>query len=323
MVDGAQGYLDILIVNRRLRILCAIENKVFSEEGISDDGISQLTHYRKALESDFADFARHYVFLSPKGWAAHHEEECNFWTPLNYGVIRRLVEQEAADRNNALPNEVRLFLQQYATIIRREIVPESNEIQKLARKIYLENREVVDLLKQNEPSWARDAKQMFKEAVTQQSQWKLDVEEAEFVRCRPVDWDQFPSTRTGTGFLPESESLLVLQFRFWKSMPWLDLALSSGSDGAVRKSLFDAARQHPEVFWPTETVLRDSWTVLHQEKDYILDEADYSARWDDGSVRDKIMEWVSTFAGDKFVKMNEVIVDCLREYERGKSQIRP
>ena len=78
VVDGAQGYLDILVVNRRFHILCAIENKVFSEEGISDDGISQLTHYRQALESDFADFARHYVFLSPEGRAAHHEEERNF-----------------------------------------------------------------------------------------------------------------------------------------------------------------------------------------------------------------------------------------------------
>ena len=319
VVDGAQGYLDILVVNRRFRILCAIENKVFSEEGISDDGISQLTHYRQALESDFADFSRHYVFLSPEGRAAHHEEERSFWTPLDYGVIRRLVEQAAADRNNVLPDEVRPFLEQYATTIRRKIVPESSEVQKLARKIYLKNREVVDLLKQNEPNWVRDAKQFFKEAVAQQSQWKLDVEGTEFVRFRPVDWDQFPSTRTGTGFLPESESLLVFQFRFWKFMPWLDFALSGGSDGAVRERLFDAARQHPEVFWPRETVLKDNWTVLHQEEDYILDEADFSARWDDGSVRAKIMEWVSTFAADKFLKMNDIIVNCLTEYEQVKS----
>ena len=99
VVDDTQGYLDILVVNRRLRILCAIENKVFSEESIGEDGISQLTHYRKALESDFTDFDRYYVFLSPEGRAAHHEEERNFWAPMNYGVIRRLVEQEAADRN--------------------------------------------------------------------------------------------------------------------------------------------------------------------------------------------------------------------------------
>ena len=57
------------------------------------------------------------------------------------------MEQAAADRNNVLPDEVRPFLEQYATTVRGEIVSESSEVQKLARKIYLKNREVVDLLK--------------------------------------------------------------------------------------------------------------------------------------------------------------------------------
>ena len=33
MVDGKQGYLDILIVNHARQILCAVENKVFSSYG--------------------------------------------------------------------------------------------------------------------------------------------------------------------------------------------------------------------------------------------------------------------------------------------------
>ena len=316
VAGGAQGYLDILVVNRRFRLLCAIENKVFSGEGIGDDGISQLTRYRRALEREFTDFARHHVFLSPEGRTAYHEEERNFWTPLNYDVIRRLVEQSVADPNSALPDEVRLFLKQYATTIRRKIVPESSEIQKLARKIYLENREVVDLLKQNAPDWVGDAKQMFKEAVAQQSRWKLDAEAAQFVRSRSVDWDRFPSTKTGTGW-SGSESLLLFQFRFWDSKPWLDLALCAGSDGTVRERLFDTVRQHPEVFRLKERTMKDDWMTLHDE-DYILDTADYSARWDDGSVRAKIMDWVSTFAGDKFLKMNDIIVNCLTEYEQGE-----
>ena len=66
VVDGEQGYLDILLVNHRAQILCAIENKIFSPEGFSE-GISQLTHYRRALENDFCDFSRRHVFLSPQG----------------------------------------------------------------------------------------------------------------------------------------------------------------------------------------------------------------------------------------------------------------
>ena len=55
-------------------------------------------------------------------------------------------------------------------------------------------------------------------------------------------------------------------------------------------------------------------------KEYILDESDYGAGWDDGSTRAKIMAWVSNFAENQFPAMNKVIVDCLREYEAEQGQ---
>ena len=316
VVDGGQGYLDILLVNESFGTLCAIENKVFSPEGIGGDEISQLTRYRKALENDFPDFAKCYVFLSPDGRDAYDEEERPFWKPLTYGAIVELVEKAAGSLDTTLHQEVRLFLQQYTASIRRNIVQEPDDVQKLARRIYLENREVVDLLKRSQPNWVDEAKQMLREAVAGQSHWKLDVEDPQFVRFRLADWDQFPSSRTGTGW-SGSESLILFQFRFWDSKPWLDLGLSPGSDVAIRERLFDAVRQNPGVFRLKEKAMKD-WMILHEEKDYILDDNDYGPRWDDGSVRGKIMDWVSAFAGNRFREMNGVIVDCLKEYERGK-----
>ena len=317
VVDDAQRYLDILVVNWRDHILCAIENKVFSGEGIGEDGVSQLTRYRRALEVQFPGFDRKHIFLSPHGRSAKDQEEQRFWQPADYGAVRRLVEHATIACGDAVLEEVRQFLQQYATTIRRKIVPESGELERLARKIYLENREVVDLLKKNGPDWVAEAKQMLKEAVAEQELWKLDAEDRGFVRFRPAHWDDYPSTRTGKGWAG-SESLLLFQFRFDDSIPWLDLALSAGFDGLVRKSLFDSVRQHPGVFRLMENSLKDGWMTLHQERDYMLDEADYSAAWDDGTVRSKIREWVSAFAEDKFPKMNEVIVNCLAGYEEKK-----
>ena len=322
VVDDARGYLDILVVNWRDHILCAIENKVFSGEGIGEDGVSQLTHYRRALELQFPEFDRKHIFLSPHGHSARDQEEQRFWQPANYGTVHRLVEHAAIACGDAVTDEVRVFLQQYATTIRRNIMPESGELERLARKIYLENREVIDLLKQNGPDWVAEAKQMLKEAVAEQKLWKLDSEDREFVRFRPAQWDDYPSTRTGTGW-GGSESLLLFQFRFYDETPWLDLALSAGSDESVRESLFDSVRQHPEVFRLRESSMKGGWMVLHQERDYMLDDADYSAAWDDGTVRNKIRDWVSAFAEGKFQKMNEVIVNCLAEYEEKRSQRRP
>ena len=70
VVDDAQGYLDILVVNWRDHILCAIENKVFSGEGIGEDGVSQLTRYRRTLEVQLPEFDRKHIFLSPHGRSA-------------------------------------------------------------------------------------------------------------------------------------------------------------------------------------------------------------------------------------------------------------
>ena len=93
-------------------------------------------------------------------------------------------------------------------------MPESQEVRQLARRIYLENREVINLIHQQQPKWVAEAKQMLKEAVAGQSDWKLDLEDAYYVRFRSAQWDHFEMMRAGTGWLPESEALLLFQFGF-------------------------------------------------------------------------------------------------------------
>ena len=54
---------------------------------------------------------------------------------------------------------------------------------------------------------------------------------------------------------------------------------------------------------------------MHEEPEYILEDADYGVGWDDGSTRAKIEAWVSNFAENQFPAMNGVIIKCLEEYE--------
>ena len=75
---AGSGWLDILLVNEGRKIICAIENKIFSPESGR-----QLTFYRKALERDYCGFTRHYVFLSPTGMAPVHSDDRAFWTPVS------------------------------------------------------------------------------------------------------------------------------------------------------------------------------------------------------------------------------------------------
>lgn len=309
-------YIDILILNQEARFVCAIENKIWADEGIGSDGKSQLSWYRETLKTCYPDFAKHYIFLSPSGMPSQIHEERKYWTPQKYSTILQLVEQTIEHKHTAMSKDVRSFLRQYAATLRRnKIVPESNEIAELARKIYLEHREVMDLIFDNRPDWVTDAKQIFKAAIAKQNNLLLDTEDRDWMGFRSADWDSFEVTKTGTNWASlGSNVLLLFQIRFYNGLPWLDLGLSSGNDGDVRERLFETVRQHPEAFRLVQR-FSEYRLALHQQEDYILDDSDYGVGWDDGTTRAKIEAWVKNFAENEFPAMNEVIVNCLREYE--------
>lgn len=313
VVDGGGGWLDILVTNEDAKFACAIENKIFSPEGGR-----QLTHYRKALEAEYPDpnFTKRYVFLSPRGMESQWEDEREHWKPMNYTTILQLVEQAIEDKRAAMNKDVRSFLRQYAATLRRKIVPESNEIAELARKIYLENREAIELLIRHKPNYIEEMKQEFRVAIGDISGLSLDCEDSGFLRFRSLEWNDFEIQETGTGWLPRSSALILFQINFRDgamNLPYFDVGLSPAADETFRRRLFDSAINKPGLFTLRDRSYRSGWIVL-DAREYILEESDLK-RWDDPSVRAKIHAWVKNFAENEFPAMNEVIVNCLREYE--------
>ena len=313
VVDEVSGYLDLLILNRSAQFLCAIENKILAPEGGD-----QLTRYRKGLEAAYPNFTRRHIFLSPRGIPPQRPEEQKYWMPMDYTAILQLVDRTADDNAATISDDVRVLLRQYATTLRRNIVPETTEIQQLARKLYLEHREALALIYQHRPAWVPETIPILKEAVAEQKDWHLDQEDNGYVRFRPAAWDDFHSIRTGTGW-EDSPALMLFEFRFYNGKPWLDLTLAPGTDETVREKLLEAARQNPADFQYT-LALHSGWTRLHMEKEYITDDSDYGIGWDNGATRAKIKAWVADFAEKQFPKMNAVIVNCLREYEAEPAQ---
>ena len=311
-VDGRYGFLDLLIVDVPAQFLCVIENKVFSSEHNE-----QLTRYRKALERDYPDFARRFVFLTPEGTKPYREEEQEYWTSIPYSAVFDILQNLIETNQGTISEEVRSFLCQYSTTLRREIMPETS-LSQLARNIYLEHWEAIDLIVDNKPNWVAESKQWLKEAVARQNEWALDLEGRAYVRFRSRDWDQFEAMQRGIGWASSgSNALLLFQFRYEFELPYLDLGLSTGNEAnnPIRQKLFEAVKQHPALFKPRETSFTDGWMLLHQEPDNILHDADCGVGWDDGTTRAKLDTWVANFAANQFPAMNEVIVNCFREFE--------
>lgn len=309
VVCGQLGYLDILVRNDSAQVLCAIENKTFSSEHHE-----QLTRYRNALRMAYPAFTRLHLFLTPRGTEPYRDEEKEHWQTLTYAAIRGILQEIVDDDGHSPNSAVRAFLRQYATTLRRNLVPDTS-VSQLARRIYLEHREAVELLLANRPDWAAETKPILKAAMKQQSGWRLDRDTRNAVRFRADVWDQYGVMQTGSGWESDSNALILFEFLVQDGRPFLQVWMSPANkeNEEFRQYLFEAISQRPALFRPRESSLRDSWMTLHRDEDYLLEEDDLGPSWDDDTKRAKLESWVANFAKTRLPKMNEVIVDCLQE----------
>ena len=314
LVDGSRGYLDILVVNQSAPILCAIENKVFSPESVG-----QLSHYRKALENDYPGFVRHLVFLSPEGRLSEETTEREVWIPADYKTVHNLVEQTVADNADRIIETAHVILQQYAATLRRSIVPELNEsadLQQLARQIYMEHREAIELIYRHRPDYIGEAKSIFRQEIAAQPGWSMRNEEARLLKFIPVSWDGFDGFKTGSS---GDTNLMWFEVDFRQEYPGLGLVLSPGKNETIREKLHRSTLNRPDVFRGCQARLTSSWTWLYW-KVGLLDDIDYNNWADEAAIRSKITDAVCDFVANEFPAMNEVIVNCLRDYASEQAQ---
>ena len=309
VVDGKHGWLDILVLNSDTKFLCAIENKISAPEGAR-----QLTHYRKALEDQYPSYKRHYVFLSPSGIDPRWEKEQEYWKSISYSAVLQIVEQTIDDNAAIISEAARDFLRQYATTLRRNIVPESDEIAELARRLYVENREVIELIYRYRPNYQAETNQILQDAIKRQENWSLDDTNTRYVRFLPTEWEEFQWFRTGTGW--PSKAVILFEFHCKPDNHGFCLVLAP-SEEPIRSALFEGLKQHPRVFNNTRGTLRDKYHHVNCQ-DSILEESDFNNWFDTDSLGpSKLKQCVADFARNEFPAMNEIIVSCFSEYEKG------
>ena len=314
VVDGETGFLDILILNVGAKFVCAIENKLFSGEHSE-----QLTRYRRALEQEYRAFSRRHLFLSPQGTSPESPGEHKFWKAVDYGTILRLVEK-TLDRGVEPRNEdVTAFLRQYATTLRRRIVPDI-EMKQMATRIYLQHKKAIGIINKHKEAYIDDLGEICKEAIGCQESWKfIGVREKKLFCFKDTRWDKFPMFHTGTGH-PQTNSLLFLDFDFRViGQVTLILTVSSGSTEAdVRKKLYDKTqRQHPGIFdhrGSRNGRYRGTGTIRLYASEPILTESDIISG-DRKSWCNRVMEWVSEFIKNEYPEMNKIICNSFREIE--------
>lgn len=305
------SYIDILLLNHREKIACAIENKIRAPEGINEEGVSQLTRYRRLLEAEFPDYERHFVFLTPSGAESGIKDERRFWIPEGYAAIHQSIRDLLEQSDAVQRSDARYALAQYETTLRRNIVTSESEVARLARRIYLEHRTALELAFRHKPDYKAELSQMLKETIGDIDGWKLDWSTAAYVRFRPTSWDRFESQHSGTGW-PPSKTLILFEVNCGEDPlnSELLLCLGPGETSPIREQIFDCAQQNPSLF-RTGGRLQDYTHLLKGVA--LLEEDDLGFAWDDGTAAAKLRDRLGRFLEEQFPAIDELISRCLED----------
>ena len=300
-VCGIAGRLDILVVDETQGVLCAIENKIFSGEHTG-----QLTRYRKALENRYRSCHRHHVFLSPTGVLPEQEEDRKHWQAADYAIVFDLVQQLVRSETVAVREDVHWFLTQYATTLRRNVMPDTSAEQ-TARKIYLENRALFDLILAGKPNYGAELKRRLRDAIENHGDLKISGETSNYLGFVPKAWAKLEAQKTSKHpIFP----LLTFGFFITADNAFLNFGMYPGNDPSIRHEVFEAVSKNDWVFNDAGGGFQDGWIRFHST-DYMLSDSDYD-NWDLPETQTKIVDWVSRFTKTQVGQISKVIEDCLR-----------
>ncbi len=314
-LDGESGRLDICILNEQARFLCAVENKVWSPESGS-----QLAFYRKALKALYSGYTIRLVFLTPRGDVPEDETERDHWITIDYSRISQILHRTIEEKGASVHQDVAATLRQYGITLRRNIVPEvSDDVHKLACKIYRKHKKAINLIIKHrdryEPNYVTEGFRMVREAVSTHKEWREGRCNRPYARFVSADWDGYEVLKTDSW----PYSLLLFQIHVTNHGADLSLFIAERGPEDLKKRIFDRVAADPWMFKGPLPGFSEGYIDLPFAGS-ILESSDYEHWWDEERIRQTISGRLEDFAQCQFPEVNRIVLDCLEEYRSVKAQ---
>lgn len=145
-------HIDILLVNEENKLVVIIENKVDSKEHGN-----QLENYENAVENEYKNYKKMYVFLSKENQESSRNE---IWGEYSYHDIHDLISNVLDDTKE----EVKIFLANYNDVIRRNIMTDE-KLKKICEDIYKKHSKALDLIFEYRPDKLSEIGDVLKEYI--------------------------------------------------------------------------------------------------------------------------------------------------------------
>ena len=201
--------IDLFLLSESKSVAITIENKIGSHEHASTGFDSQLDKYRTYVEDAFPSIkTKIFVYLTPREESPSDTEN---WQTLSYSTIVDIIEELLDDNKERLSPDVRVLIQNYIAVIRRDIV-EDNELNSLCSEIYKKHRKALDLIYSHSDMGMNPIMRVLTEALKKLAEeGKIDYD--------PKDRTVF-HTPAMTAFLPklnkpESSWYSVYPYNYW------------------------------------------------------------------------------------------------------------
>lgn len=255
--------IDILLICEEHKLVMCIENKIDSRERKK-----QLEKYYRIVNEEFKEYHKIFVYLTPQGEFPSDEDN---WTIFSYLEVANIVKKVLALREDKLSNNVKFFIEQYNTILRRHIVGNS-EIEKICQDIYYKHQEALDLIFQYKPDIYLEISKYLKELIREKG-LILDDSNKTAIRFSTEKLDLlFP--KIGEGWT-SSKRMLLFEFMNKDNKLYLNLIIGPGSQ-SLREEIYNKAKQDLNLFNKAKKNLTLKWFTIYQTQ--ILKESDFDDR---------------------------------------------
>ncbi len=252
--------IDILVEHRPLKLLVAVENKIWAKEGKD-----QLRNYRGKIEAKYPGWDHRLIFLTPEG----EEPSDSFWKKCDYSVIADTIGKLASRIEATASESIILILRQYVEMLRRHIVDDM-ELNELAAKVYARHKAAFDFVFKLMPNSPFGLLEVIEPKLRENPEWEIDRQYSTKLLFAPKSWLKFPVlnncdkqiwTKTGRSLVFEVKSEFT-ESQNYSYRVRLSILLGSAPE-STRQYFFDAASKDPKLFQGRSGSLSDKQTALY------------------------------------------------------------
>jgi PD-(D/E)XK nuclease superfamily len=212
-----------------------IENKIWSTE--HHDQLNRRYQFVKGNRLTWNVIG---VYLTPFGDRPSHEK----YLSLDYRVVCKIIDSVTTHQDLTLSSEVRMSVDQYAQMVRRHIVGDS-EITRLCRQIYQKHKVALDLIYEHRPNIQAQIRPMVDGLIREHPRLELDKNRRDNHKFGVTAWDT-PALLSAQGWT-KSGRILLFVFHNYPSSLDLQLFIGPGPE-ATRYRLLAMVRTNPEIF---------------------------------------------------------------------------